>query len=136
MKETANYKLKKPEANDYVSIETVNENMDILDGKLKETSDHIERMENELKVSLPASGWSTEFPYTQTVEGLSCKDGDEPILCKTLDGTESEDAVKAYDKVFGNIFAGSVTDGAATFYAKKLPETNITVCLKGVSQDE
>lgn len=133
MKETTNYKLKKPEASDYVSVEVLNENMDLLDESLKTASDSIGRLEKELEVSLPVSGWTSNYPYTQTVEGLSCKESDSPVMCKTLEGTESEATVKAYDKVFGNIFAGSIVDGAATFYARKLPETSITVCLKGVS---
>ena len=39
MDETTNMKLKKPVENEYISIEIINENMDIIDTGMKEISD-------------------------------------------------------------------------------------------------
>lgn len=36
MEQTTNYALKKPGYNDYVDVDVLNENMDIIDGKMKE----------------------------------------------------------------------------------------------------
>ena len=76
-----------------------------------------------IPVSILASDWSAEAPYTQTVpiEGLTTEDN--PILVQ----------VKAYNKAVGMIDDGDTADGQATFkcYNKK-PTIDMTVGLKGV----
>ena len=84
-----------------------------------------------VEVSLPASGWSTTFPFSQTVAVEGFTDTDEPVMTMLIPDTASADEVKAYKKAFGFIFAGEVTSEQATFYASKKPETDITVGLKG-----
>lgn len=93
----------------------------------------ISRMNNEIELTLRASGWSASAPYTQTVavEGLTA--GDNPILVKVIPAGATPEQVKAYNKAFGMIDDGDTADGQATFrcYNKK-PSTDITVGLKGV----
>ena len=84
-----------------------------------------------VEVSLPASGWSSAYPYTQTVAVTGFADEDEPVLTMIISNTAPEADVKAYKKAFGFIFAGTVNSTGATFYASKKPETDITVGLKG-----
>ena len=84
-----------------------------------------------VEVSLPASGWSSAYPYTQTVAVSGFTDADEPVMTMLISDTASADQVKAYKKAFGLIFAGEVSESGATFYASKKPETDITVGLKG-----
>ena len=84
-----------------------------------------------VEVSLPASGWSTTFPFSQTVAVEGFTDTDEPVMTMLISDTASADEVKAYKKAFGLIFAGTVDTTGATFYASKKPETDITVGLKG-----
>ena len=84
-----------------------------------------------VEVSLPASGWSTTFPFSQTVTVEGFSDSDEPVMTMLIPDTASADEVKAYKKAFGLIFAGTVDSTGATFYASKKPETDITVGLKG-----
>ena len=84
-----------------------------------------------VEVSLPASGWSSAYPYTQTVAVSGFTDDDEPVMTMLISDTASADQVKAYKKAFGLIFAGEVSESGATFYASKKPETDITVGLKG-----
>lgn len=49
MKETLNYKLKKPEQNDYVNIEDLNYNVDIIDEKIKETESQLADMTQQIE---------------------------------------------------------------------------------------
>ena len=84
-----------------------------------------------VEVTLPASGWSGSFPFTQTVAVSGFSDEDEPVLTMIISNTAPEANVKAYKKAFGFIFAGTVNSTGATFYASKKPETDITVGLKG-----
>ena len=93
----------------------------------------ISRMNNEIELTLRASGWSASAPYTQTVavEGLTA--GDNPILVKVIADGATPEQVKAYNKAFGMIDDGDTADGQATFkcYNKK-PTIDLTVGLKGV----
>lgn len=86
-----------------------------------------------IPVSILASDWSAEAPYTQTVavEGLTAEDN--PILVKVIVDEATPEQVKAYNKAFGMIDDGDTTDGQATFkcYNKK-PTIDLTVGLKGV----
>lgn len=45
MDETINMKLKKPAGNEYISVETINGNMDIIDAGMKEISDSVDAPE-------------------------------------------------------------------------------------------
>mgnify|MGYP001058975141 FL=1 len=45
MNETTNLKLKKPAGNEYISVETINGNMDIIDAGMKGINDSIEKPE-------------------------------------------------------------------------------------------
>ena len=85
-----------------------------------------------LEVGLSVSGWSSSYPHAQTVSNPAFKDDSMLALVKTLDGTEVESEVKAYNKAFDLIFAGTTSDGFATFYASKIPAIDFTVGLKGV----
>lgn len=60
MTTTENYGLKKPESNDYVSIDVINENMDVVDEKLKENADHSSNASNPHKVTAEQVG---ALPY-------------------------------------------------------------------------
>lgn len=61
MQTTANYNLNKPDVNDYVKIETLNENADIIDAKLKELEDNSNKVDIVMKtVTIPTTGWVTD----------------------------------------------------------------------------
>ena len=92
----------------------------------------VTNMTRVLEISLPASGWTTEYPFTQTVNNESIEGTSDPTMVRILVGTESEEEVKSYEKAYGLIFAGETADGSATFYAKKLPEIDLVIGLKGV----
>ena len=92
---------------------------------------------NKLKqrqVTIPSSGWSTSYPYTNTVSvsGLSA-DSDLKIVGIYLETDATEDEVKAANKAVGYLIynESGVTDGAITFKAYKKPTVNFTVITEG-----
>ena len=58
MNETTNLKLKKPAGNEYISVETINGNMDIIDTGMKEISDSVD---------------APEFDASGSVDGITGK---------------------------------------------------------------
>lgn len=86
------------------------------------------------EITLLSSGWSTTYPYTQTVSvnGVTSKDDIKVIGTVHADGnTQSQD--KAIDKAAGYLMyvGDGVSNGSITFKAKKIPEIDITVITEG-----
>lgn len=85
-------------------------------------------------ITLSASGWSAQYPFTQTVsvEGLTQEDDLKVIGVLIPDGT-SQDQVKAINKAAGYLMSSedSIGDGSATFHAYKKPAVDITVITEG-----
>lgn len=88
---------------------------------------------NSIKlISLLASGWSANAPYTQTVTVNGMKDTDSPIPLFVDDST-TESERKAKQKAYGFISYFDSGDNSVTVTCKyKKPETNFSVGLKGV----
>ena len=134
MNETVNFKLKKPESNEYVNVQDLNDNCDIVDAEMKKHKDAIDKhYAAPILVVLKASDWSGDAaPYSQTsmVEGIT--DADEPMMVSVLSDRASETVQKAYMKAYGIVASGTATtgNGAVTFRAYKKPVTDITVGLK------
>ena len=61
MKYTDNYGLKKPELNDYVEIDDLNENADIIDEKLKDLEDNVKMSVQDGIIN----GKTTDMTYLQ-----------------------------------------------------------------------
>ena len=85
-----------------------------------------------LKATLPASGWSSSTPYTQTITVNGMKDGDKPIIGGGEPSTLSADAYKVQEKNFGMINRAIVNaDNQITFYCYvKKPTADIQVFIK------
>lgn len=64
---TKNYNLEKPAQNDFYDIDVQNKNMDKIDSALR-----------KLRLTFPASGWSSSAPYTQTINELDVTATDTP----------------------------------------------------------
>lgn len=64
---TANYSLKKPETNDYVSPAAFNENADAIDAKLKEHDDHAAAKDNPHEVTAAQVGAAVSASYTAAI---------------------------------------------------------------------
>lgn len=134
MAETVNYKLQKPETSDYVSIQVINENMDILDENLKRVSDKAEKAVLVRNIALKAADWSDSYPYTQTVavDGITVDSNLKVIGVYVPDGS-TVDQVKARNKAACFLMSNenATGDGTVTFYAYKKPSVDFTVIVEG-----
>ena len=139
MKETANYKLKKPEKNEYINIDDLNSNMDILDRTVKSVENQSiaisRRLSNVTWVTLTASGWTgNQVPYVQTIVVDEVTEDDNLLLVSGLADGASKEEHDAYDKAFGIIASGTgiSNDGSITFKVYKKPITDIVGGLMGI----
>lgn len=134
MTETTNYKLKKPESNEYIGIGVINENMDIIDENLRKAADGIEKVATHRNITLAAADWSDNYPYTQTVsaEGITADSNVKVIGLFVADGS-TEDQVKAIKKAAGFLVSNTsgTGNGTLTFKAYKKPETDFTIVVEG-----
>ena len=133
MTQTRNLMLNKPDKTDFIDIEKLNENMDILD----EVTGRVATITNtkETIVTLSASNWTTSAPYSQKVAVQSVKATDSVSMGKAHTKTSSVSDIETYDEMAGLITSAEVTDGYVTFYcAAEKPTKDFKVKLKGVSK--
>lgn len=134
MNVTEKYGFRKPEEQDYVSIDDLNFNTDRAEEVMGKMEDALERQHKKRQILLSASGWSDSYPYTQTVEvdGVKAEDDIKIIgAVHPAGGSEAQD--KAIDKAAGFLMTNDsgVENGKLIFKAKKKPEINITVITEG-----
>ena len=133
MTQTESLKLNKPDKTDFIDIEKLNENMDILD----EVTGRVAMIANtkESLVTLSASNWSSSAPYSQKVSVPTVKATDSVSMGKAHTKTSSPTEIETYDEMAALITSAEVTDGYVTFYcAAEKPTKDFKVKLKGVSK--
>lgn len=133
MTQTRILMLNKPDKTDFIDIEKLNENMDILD----EVTGRVAMIANtkESLVTLSVSNWSSSAPYSQKVSVPTVKATDSVSMGKAHTKTSSPSDIETYDEMAGLITAAEVTDGFVTFYcAAEKPTKDFKVKLKGVSK--
>ena len=133
MTQTEILKLNKPDKTDFIDIEKLNENMDILD----EVTGRVATIANtkEVKVTLSASNWSSSAPYSQKVAVPTVKATNSVSMGKAHTKTSSVSDIEIYDEMAALITSAEVTDGYVTFYcAAEKPTKDFKVKLKGVSK--
>lgn len=97
----------------------------------------MESHENEVEITLPASGWSGSAPYTQTVDVPGIKEADRVQLMSAVKKDTPAETAKTWEKMAGMIKAGEALDGQAVFYCPiKKPTEDFNVKLVGVSVNE
>lgn len=84
-------------------------------------------------VTVPASGWSTSVPYTQTVSVSGLTAAMDVMLGLNITGSPSAASVAGWKKALGMIDEGTTANGTITFkcYSKK-PVVDIPVFIKSV----
>nr|DAG02157.1 MAG TPA: hypothetical protein [Siphoviridae sp. ctdd214] len=119
MQETTNIGLKKPEGNEYINVQILNDNFDIIDEAIAEVS------KNKIiqkSLTIPNTGWTSEVTgsYTQklvlSVEGIT----PSSIVNVTI-GIESEEVAQDC----GLSSTNESGEGTITFYAESVPTTAI-----------
>lgn len=130
MQETENFKLKKPDYTDFADIvEDLSENFDIVDAALKHHADTLTEAKKTWSVVLPASGWSTSFPYMQTVAAPEMKADYSPIW-----GILNSESAEARAKQVAKVQLKSITtqDGSVRVTCMKRPAVDIVILGEGV----
>lgn len=100
---------------------------------INETNRAVNRVNNTVRVSLPASGWSAAVPYTQTVAVAGVTASDAPVVGISIaEGTAAPD-VKLQNKAWSCVDRAVTGAGTVTFYCyNKKPAADFNVNLKGV----
>ena len=105
--------------------------------EINATNREVNRMSNEVEITLPASDWSGSAPYTQTVEVLGLKATDKVQLMSAAKKDTPAETDKVWDKMAGMIKAGEALDGQAVFCCPiKKPMEDFNIKLVGVSVNE
>lgn len=133
MQTTAAYGLKKPEGTDVVNVEDFNGNADIIDRELKKVSDRVGMAAGAKAAYLPASGWGSASPYTQTVNVAGVTAADSPIIGIRISEGTAAAHVKLQNKAWGCVDRAVAGAGTVTFYCyNKRPAADFDVTIKGV----
>lgn len=104
---------------------------------INESNREINRLGNTVVVRLPASGWSSEAPYKQTVTIPGIKESDQPEIHAYLPEELDGKAIKLRKKLTDMITGGNSGNGAMTFRCGiKKPTEDFEVLLTGVSIQE
>ena len=97
----------------------------------------ISRMNNEIELTLPTSGWSASAPYTQIVNVPGLKETDKVRMMSAIKTDTAVATADIWDKMGALVKAGKALDGQAVFVCpKKKPTSDFNIKLVGVSANE
>lgn len=86
-----------------------------------------------IRLNYPASGWSTQAPYKQTVGNANIKNTDEPVPMFEYPTISSEQQQKAVDKSVGYITDITTNNGSVTITCNfRKPTADFILVLKGI----
>lgn len=105
---------------------------------MDELSNKVDRAIALKTVTVPASGWSEEPPYRQSVIVENVSETDEPIIANYILDIQNKtpEQIKAEQKAYGYFYSGGgqavTNNGSITFttYIKK-PASDFTIIMKG-----
>lgn len=160
MKYTPNLNLKKPAKTDPISIDDLNDNMDILDQEVKnvrdiidqEVQDVLEILDQEVKdildvlddledpvyhatltATLDTDDWTgTEAPFAQVQEVSGILATDVPIVDVVLSGDWEVDEARL--EAWGHIYRIITSNDSITAYAREKPDVALPLQLKAVRE--
>lgn len=97
-------------------------------------SDNNQKYHTLRNITIPASGWSSEFPYTNTVsvDGIT-PNVDLKVIGVYVPEGATVDNIKAWNKAAGFLIESedATADGTITFKAYKKPTVDFTVITEG-----
>lgn len=133
MRETANYGFRKPELNEYLSVEDINHNSDLIDLELKKANERSDKLTGVKTITLLAADWSTIAPYIQTVNVAGVTAEDSPVIGILIADETTAANVKAQNKAWGCVDRAVTGAGIITFYCyNKKPAVDFQAALKGM----
>ena len=93
----------------------------------------IDKMNNDVIVTLSASGWTQQKPYSQTVQLANVKEDDTVAMYKAHTKTSTQQDIETYDEMSAMITSATVQNGSVTFYcAIEKPNKDFKVRLRGI----
>ncbi|MFT4107749.1 MAG: hypothetical protein QM657_18505 [Lacrimispora sp.] len=100
---------------------------------INQTNKEVNKLEAVKTVTLPASGWSSSAPYTQTVSVPDITESDRPIVSLYLPDGITAAAVKLQSKAYGCVDRAVTGTGSITVYCyNKKPAADFQIQMKGV----
>lgn len=119
----------------YVEVGDVFSSDDI--NNTNKTVNEIERtvadMIGTIRLNYPASGWSAQAPYKQTVSNANIKNTDEPVPMFEYPAISSEQQQKAVDRSVGYITSIITNNGSVTITCDfRKPTADFVLVLKGI----
>lgn len=95
-------------------------------------SNTVDKFTNPDILLLPAAGWGSVQPFTQTITLARITENDSPIIALSLAGTLSDVTVAAQRKAFGYLDRVVSGKGELICYCyEKRPETDFAISVKG-----
>lgn len=93
----------------------------------------IDKMNSDVVVTLSASGWSQQKPYSQTVQVTNAKEDDTVTMYKAHTKDSTQQNIEVYDEMSAMITSATVQNGNVTFYcAIEKPNKDFKVRLRGI----
>lgn len=132
---TEHLQLTMPDSNEYINVDDINQNMEILDQTIAKQQDSMARMYGDVIVTVPTSWTGETAPYTQIISVPGIKVGDPAELWSAITADTSAADVKTWTKMAAMINAAEISaDGKLTLICRlKKPTAEFKIRLKGVS---
>lgn len=132
---TEHLQLTMPDSNEYINVDDINQNMEILDQTIAKQQDSMARMYGDVIVTVPTSWTGFTAPYTQELTVPGIKVGDPAAMWSAVDDTTTAADAKLWNKMAAMIDCAQINvDGKLTLICKnKKPTSEFKIRLKGVS---
>lgn len=132
---TEHLQLTMPDSNEYINVDDINQNMEILDQTIAKQQDSMARMYGDVIVTVPTSWTGFTAPYTQELTVPEIKVGDPAEMWSAVDDTTTAADAKLWNKMASMIDCAQINaDGKLTLICKnKKPTSEFKIRLKGVS---
>lgn len=104
-----------------------------IQGKVAQVESTVGTLTGGRAIELPAGGWSSTAPYTQTVSYPELTESGQPLYGLLLKAPYSDVNVEAQKLAWSYVDRAASGNGNVTFYCySKKPATSISVIAKGV----